>query len=367
MTENITKNIIEKAKPKRDDAVIAPVNPDRATLTDQLIAFAVKYGMLIAIVLLIAFFATRSRAFLSVDNFLLIARSTSILVIVAIGVTISVAVGGFDVSVGSTTGLSVMLVSSLMIIWQTPWEVAIALALLAGTVVGLINAFFIIRLRIPDLLATLGMLYLIQGLQLVITMGNSVYKGMANPWDPGNAIAGGRMSEAFLSIGQGFVLKSESFTGIPIAVLVMLLVVVIFHLLLQYTRWGRMLYAVGGNMEAARLSGIPVNRVRTAAYVLSGFLAALAGIVLASRVGSGAVKAGEPYLLDSVAATYFGFAVLSARRPNVFGTVLGALFVGIMLNGLTMMNVAWYFQDMIKGGVLIVSLAVSFYLVRQKR
>jgi simple sugar transport system permease protein len=126
-----------------------------------------------------------------------------------------------------------------------------------------------------------------------------------------------------------------------------------------------MLYAVGGNLEAARLSGIPVQRMRMLAYVLSSLLASIAGIVLASRIGSGAIRAGDPYLMDAVAATFFGFAVLGARRPNVFGTVIGALFVGILLNGLTMMNVQWFFQDFIKGFVLIASLAMSFYLVKR--
>jgi simple sugar transport system permease protein len=344
----------------------AVANPQREPLSRRAVTFVVTYGMLIAIALLIVFFARQNRAFLSLDNFMLIARASSILVIVAIGVTLSVAVGGFDVSVGSVTGLAVMLTSSLMIIWEVPWYAAVALALLAGAVVGSINAFLIIRLRIPDLLATLGMLYLIQGLQLVITMGNSVYKGMANPWSPNNALTTGEMSKVFLSVGQGFMFRTEDFTGIPIAVPLTLVIAIIFHVFLQYTRWGRMFYAVGGNPEAARLSGVPVNRVRTIAYILSGFLAALGGVVLTSRVGSGAVNAGSPYLLDSVAATYFGFAVLSARRPNVFGTVVGALFVGIMLNGLTMMNLSWYFQDVIKGVVLIVSLAVSFYLVKSR-
>jgi len=346
---------------------VVSVASTRETTGTRILNFLVTYGMLIAIAILILFFSQHTKAFLSVDNFLLIARAVSILMIVAIGVTLSVSVGGFDVSVGSVTGLSVMISTALMVIWQTPWYVAIGVAILAGIIVGLINAFLIIKLRIPDLLATLGMLYLIQGLQLVISMGNSVYKGMANPWDPAGAIASGEIPKIFLTIGQGAIFKTEQFDGVPVAVIVTLVIVAIFHIFLQYTRWGRMFYAVGGNLEAARLSGIPVNRIRTAAYVLSAVLATLGGIVLASRTGSGAVQAGEPYLLDSVAATYFGFAVLKARRPNVFGTMMGALFVGIMLNGLTMMNLAWYFQDVIKGAVLILSLALSFYLVKQRR
>lgn len=343
------------------------VTPDRvkAAVTN----FLLKYGMLIAILLLIAFFATQNEFFFTVSNFLNIARAVSILTIVSIGVTMSVVVNGFDVSVGSVTGLSVILAPALMVIWEVPWQLAIVLSLAAGIVVGLANSFLIVKLRIPDLLATLGMLYLIQGAQMSITKGDAVYRGMVNPWSPDRAIAPGEISPTFLNLGQGYILRnlgSGEFLGIPIPVVIMLVVALAFHLLLQYTRYGRMFYATGGNREAARLSGIPVNRYRTAAYVLSALLASFGGLVLAARIGSGAVKAGEPYLLDGVAATYFGFAVLGARRPNVFGTLMGALFVGIMLNGLTMMNVSWFYQDVIKGAVLIVSLGMSFYLVKRE-
>jgi len=198
-----------------------------------------------------------------------------------------------------------------------------------------------------------------------ITKGDAVYKGMTNPWGAERAITTGEMSPVFLKLGQGFVFSSEHFRGIPIPVIVMLMVAVIAFLFLEYTRFGRSLYAVGGNIEAARLAGINVDRYRWVAYVLSALLATTGGLVLAARIGSGAVKAGDPYLLDGVAATFFGFAVLGARRPNVLGTALGAIFVGLMLNGLTMMNMPWYWQDVVKGLVLIVSLGLSFYVTRR--
>jgi simple sugar transport system permease protein len=335
----------------------------RTRLTD----FVIKYGMLVAIAILISFFATQNDAFLTLNNLMLIARAVSILVIVAIGVTISVSVDGFDVSVGAVTGLSVLLSTSLMVIWNVDWLVAILLTLGVGVIIGLINSFFILKLRIPDLLATLGMLYLAQGFQLMLTQGEAVFKGMFNPWTIEQVQTTGEIAPAFKQIGQGFIGGGQGFSGIPIPVILMLVIAIGAHIFLQYTRWGRLFYAVGGNREAARLSGIPVQRVRLAAYVLSALLASVAGLVLASRIGSGAIRAGDPYLLDAVAATFFGFAVLGARRPNVFGTVIGALFVGILLNGLTMMNVEWFFQDFIKGGVLIASLAMSFFLVKRNQ
>lgn len=335
------------------------------SLRSFLSTFFLRYGLILTLILVMLFFSVRTTAFASVDNLLDILRAVSILTIVALGVTFSVVVNGFDVSVGAVTGLAVILSSALMVIWKVPWYFAVLICLAVGAVIGWLNSVLIIRLRIPDLLATLGMLYLVQGLQMSITKGDAVYKGMTNPWSPTRAIADGAMHPDFLRLGQGFILSSESFRGIPIPVLIMLAVALIAFVFLELSRFGRIFYAVGGNIEAARLAGIDVNKIRTFAYVISGVLATMGGLVLAARIGSGAVKAGDPYLLDGVAATYFGFAVLNARRANVFGTVLGAVFVGVMLNGLTMMNIPWYIQDVIKGLVLIISLGLSYYTTRR--
>lgn len=335
-------------------------------LSAFIVTMVTRYGMLIALLLMIVFFARANRTFLTVDNFLLTMRAVSILTVIAIGVTISVIVGGFDVSVGAVAGLAVILSTALMVIWNIAWYWAMAITLAAGAIVGCINAFFITKLHIPDLLATLGTLYFVQGFQLMLTRGEAVFRGMLNPWSADRARAPGAIAEQFRFLGQGFLFRREGFNGIPVAVVITLVMVIAVHIFLQHTRWGRMFYATGSNPEAARLSGIPVQRVRLAAYVLSALLASFGGIILASRIGSGAIRAGDPYLLDAVAATFFGFAVLDARRPNVFGTAMGALFVGILLNGLTMMNVAWFFQDFIKGIVLIASLSLSFYLVKRR-
>ncbi len=322
--------------------------------------FLLKYAVLLTLGLLILIFSLTTEYFFSVDNFFDILRSVSILEIIAIGVTFSVVVDGIDVSVGATAGLAVILSTALMVIWQFNWIVAILICLGVGALVGLLNSFLILKLKIPDLLATLGTLYLLEGLQMWVTKGDAVYKGMVNPWSPNMEIAKGYIPDAFLFIGQGFVLKFPGFRGIPVPVVVMFAVTFISWFFLELTRFGRAFYAVGGNEEAARLAGIPVKRYKTLAYVISALLATLGGLVLASRIGSGAVKAGDPYLLDAVASTYFGFAVLGMRRPNVWGTFLGAFFVGIMLNGLTMLNVPWYIQDVVKGLVLIAALGLSF-------
>ena len=350
----MTTNIIQTEK-----------TPVKESARHSIVNFLLKYGMVLAIILITVFFSIANEYFLSLSNFLDILRAVSILAIVATGVTMTVVVNGLDASVGAVTGLAVILAPALMVIWNLEWYWAILAAYVAGLIVGCLNAFLIVKLRIPDLLATLGVLYLISGLQLSLTKGDAVYKGMTNPWSPERALTTGELGTAFKMLGQGYIFTSEGFNGIPIPVVVMLAVVVAFHFFLNYTRYGRLFYAVGGNAEASRLSGVNVNWYRGGAYLISALLATTGGLVLASRIGSGAVRAGDPYLLDAVSATYFGFAVLNARKGNVFGTVLGAIFVGIMLNGLTMMNMPWYLQDMIKGCVLIISLGLSFYLSRR--
>jgi simple sugar transport system permease protein len=139
------------------------------------------------------------------------------------------------------------------------------------------------------------------------------------------------------------------------------------HIFLKYTRWGRLMYITGGNQEAARLSGIPVRKVRMLAYVLSGCFAAVGGILFAARVGSGQIDAGAPLLMESVAAVFVGFSVLGAGKPNIVGTFLGAVLIGVLLNGLTMLNLPYYAFDIIKGIVLVAALAITFVHLNRRR
>lgn len=371
--------------PQQQQTQAAPSAEKNDRLREIILDFVIKYGMIVAILGVIVYFSVVTNTFLTATNLMNIVRASSILIIASIGVTLSVAVGGFDVSVGSVASLSSMLTIALMVIWEWSWPAAIAAGVAAGAVVGLVNSVLIIQLRIPDLLATLGMLYFADGLHRVITQGEAAAFGMRNPWGGQGAMAQGQIPQIFAELGGGqfgagevpawlvnlfppdFFFRGNIFQGVPYAVVFMLIIAIIFHVFLQYTRWGRMMYAVGSNQEAARLSGIPINRVRLMAYTISGILAAVAGIVLASRTGRGAVGAGGNLLLDAVAATFFGFAVLGARRANIFGTVIGAIFVGILLNGLTKLGIADYYQDVIKGTVLISSLALSFFLFRQNK
>src|SRR5690606_13308575 len=213
-------------------------------------SFLLRYGILLATLALIVFFGVKTENFLTVTNILDILRSVSILVIVALGFTMSLTVNGMDVSVGAVTGLAVLLAPALMVIWEVPWPLAVLITLIAGAAVGLLNALLLVTVRIPDLLATLGVMYLVQGLQMSITKADSVYRGMTNPWSPDRAIAPGGIAGEFLELGGGFVFAADNFRGIPVPVIVMAVLAVLLYIFLAHTRYGRTLYAVGGNMEA---------------------------------------------------------------------------------------------------------------------
>lgn len=309
-----------------------------------------RYAALAIIVAVIVFFAFANDNFLSVKNFTDILRSVSISAFLALGVTFSLVVDGFDVSIGSVASLATMAAAASMVVYRQELAVALLVPLLLGVAVGLFNAFLIVKLGLPDLLATLAMLFVVNGIQLTFAGGYSIFPGTAFRGEPTTGI----MLPSFLTIGQG------SVAGVPVAVILLVVVVVIAHLFLTRTTIGRNMYMVGGNAEAAHHFGLPVGRLRTLAYLISGLLAALGGIVLTSRIGAGQVSAGAPMLMDAVAAAYVGYAIFGQKRPSVIGTLLGALLIGILLNGLTMMNVPYYAQDIVKGAVFIIALAFAF-------
>lgn len=324
----------------------------------QLLQFSFKYGALVFIGLVIVFFSLQNEYFFTYSNLTDILRSISIVTFVAIGVTIALTVDGFDLSVGATVSLSTVVTATMMVWYEMPLVVVLIVPILVGALVGLLNALLIVRIRIPDLLATLAVMYIVNGIHKTYTKGYSIYNNM--PLSDGTT-APGTMREDFLWIGQG------KLFGVPFPVILMLIAVIVMHLFFKYTRWGRQLIMTGGNEEASRLSGLRVKRVRTYAYIASGIFAAIGGILFAARIGSGQIDAGAPMLMEAVAAVFVGYSVFAAGRPNIIGTFVGAVLMGVMVNGMTMMNVQYYTTDIIKGAVLVLALAVTFiHLYRRK-
>ena len=316
-----------------------------------------RYAIFIVLALLMLLFDTQEPAFLRMNNIFSVLQSVAVVALLGIGVTVTLAVDGFDLSVGSTAAFSMMLSSYAMVVLQFGATATVALALLIGAGIGAANGLLIVALRIPDLLATLGTMFLLAGLQLIPSGGRSITTGLVLP---SGVSAVGHFDPNFLAIG-----RLKLWDVVPLPVLIVAGIAVIVGFVMERTRYGRVFYAVGGNEAAAHLAGAPTRAYRVAAYVISGTLASLGGVFMAARVGRGDVFAGSSMLLDSVAAALIGFAVLDRRRANVAGTVIGAVFVGILLNGLTMLNVPYYTQDFVKGAVLVAALALTFGLGRK--
>jgi len=320
---------------------------------------AIRYGLIVLLVTLFIIFSLAEPAFVSTINMMIILQSVSIVAILALGVTATLAVNGFDLSIGSTAAFSMMTASYVMVVFDGGTTLAIVSAIGVGVVVGLINGFLTVQMRIPDLLTTLGMMFLLLGLQLIPTEGRSISTGMTLS---NGETAQGSFTEAFLFLG-----RARIFDIIPVPVVIMLVLAVITYFFLERTRHGRVMYAIGSNEQAARLAGARVKFYRYVAYVLSGVYASIGGILLAARIGRGDVSSGNSLLMDAVAAALIGYAVLGAARPNAQGSAIGALFVGVLLNGLTMLNTPYYTQDFIKGLVLVAALMFTFGLSKNRR
>jgi len=312
----------------------------------QILDFLYRWGMLLTVVALVAVFGLASDSFLDPNNIINILRAIAIVTVIAIGVSISLTVGGFDLSVGSTASLANALVISLFVWHGFGTTESILLTLALCTLVGLFNAFLIVILRIPDMLATLASLFVIQGVAMTYSYGGSITENMVLP---SGDMAEGTIPAAFSLLGQ-----------VPTIVIVMLVVTILAQLGLSLTTHGRRMYAIGGNPEAARLSGIRTTRYKVAAYVIASLLAGLGGILLASRIGSSQVNAGGGYLMDAVAAAWIGFSLAGSGKPNALGTLVGAVILGVLSNGLVMLSVPYYAMDIIKGLVLAMALAITY-------
>lgn len=318
----------------------------------------IRYGFLALLVALVVFFSVATSGFASPQAAVFIFQSVAITGILALGVTATLVVGGFDLSIGSVATSAMMAAAYAMIVLQQNAFVAVIFCLAIGALVGLVNGLIIVYMRVPDLLATLGMMFLLLGLQRIPTEGRSIAAGMTMP---DGSTAQGTFSPAFMAIGRH---RFDFFLPdlVPVSVVVLLILAVLIWFFLEYTRFGRMMYAVGSNPRAAELAGAPVKAYKIWAYIISGVFASIGGILLAARLGRGDIASGNNLLLDAVAAALIGYAVLGASKPNAFDTAIGALFVGVLLQGLTMMNVPYYTQDFVKGAVLVIALIFTFSL-----
>lgn len=293
-----------------------------------------KYGIFIAFAFLVAVLGIVSPPFFNPSNIINILRQTSVNGIIAIGMTMVIITGGIDLSVGSLLALSAVVATSFAHPQQWPVIVPLLLGLFVGLAGGMLNGLLIAKKRVAPFIVTLGMMTAARGLALVYTNGRPVIN----------------LSDSYNLIGGGSVAK------IPVPVLIFVAIVLLGVFLLHFTRFGRYIFAVGGNELAARVSGINTNRIKISVYAFTGALAGLAGVVLSSRVMSGSASTGQGYELDAIAAVVIGGTSLSGGVGSIAGTIAGVLIIGVMNNGLDLMNVTSYWQQIVKG--LIIVLAV---------
>jgi ribose transport system permease protein len=299
-----------------------------------------RLGIGLALLGEVVLFALLSPHVLTTDNLLNVSLQVSITAIVAVGMTFVILTGGIDLSVGSLIAFVGVVVTDLM---KMPLDasVALTLSILAGLIVGgasgVVAGAVITRFRITPFIVTLALMTILRGAAFIYTQGRPIWE----------------LPESFKLLG------SERIVGVPIPTLIMLIVYVAAHFVLTRMPFGRHVYAVGGNVEAARLAGIRTNRVLIQVYALCGVLSALSGILLASRLNSGQPNAGLMYELDVIASVVVGGTSLTGGRGSVVGTFIGSMLIGVLRNGLNLLDVESYVQQVVVGVVILLAVMVD--------
>lgn len=308
---------------------------------------------LVALVIIIVIFSSLSSNFLDPNNLIIMTRHVAMNAILALGMLTVILNGGIDLSVGSIVGLSGVVAGYLLqganlplsdvVAYPSVW-VVVLIALAVGALVGYVNGVLISRLNIAAFIATLGMLYVARGFALLITDGQTFTRL--------------RGEESLGNTGFLTALASAPL-GIPMPVWVMVVFAVVFSVLLNKSPFGRWLYATGGNERAAELSGVPIKKVQTRIYVFSGICSAAVGLLLTADLPAATPRAGEFFELNAIAAVVIGGATLSGGRGTVRGTIIGAFVIGFLVDGLVLVGVSVFWQQVIKGAVIILAVAVD--------
>jgi len=309
---------------------------------------------LLALFALVVVFSAMSPAFLTSGNLVILLKHVAINAILAIGMTFVILTGGIDLSVGSVAGLAGMIAGGLISgglvltslgvkVYFHVWLV-IVVALIAGMAVGALNGILVTKLRVAPFIATLGMLYVARGLAL-LRSGGSTYANLTGRPELGNT---------------GFAwLGSATFLYFPVVIWLMVILAVLAAFVAARTPFGRQVYAVGGNERAALLSGVRVHRVKLSVYTISGFCSALAGIIIASQLVAAHPATGETFELNAIAAVVLGGTSLFGGRGSIGGTIIGALVIGVLADGLVLLGVSEFWQIVIKGVVIILAVVVD--------
>jgi len=298
-----------------------------------------KYGMLFILIALFIFFSLSSKAFLTQQNITNILRQFAMLGVSAVGMTFIILTGGIDLSVGSVMGFTGVIAAIGMVNFGLNPFIACLFALLSSSLVGAINGLAITKFKIPPLIATLGMLTSVRGITYILTGGLPIFG----------------FPESFNFLGRGMI------GPLPVPVLIMILIFLLGWIVLYKTRYGRHLYAIGGNAEVARLSGISVQKNLFFTYVLSALFTGLAGIIMLSRLNSCQPTTGTGFELDVITAVVLGGISIAGGEGSFIGVVIGIFIIGILTNGMILMNIYEYYQQLIKGLVLLLAVGIDQY------
>ena len=311
-------------------------------------AFLKKYAIVgILLVFVVLLTVLTGGTFLGGQNLINVIRQVSAIGIIATGMTFVIIINGIDLSVGSIVAVSAVVSTSLaqspeasVIMYpglQLPVIVSVLAGLAVGALLGLVNGSLVAGFRIAPFIATLGMMTAARGMALIYSNGRPI----------------SRLQPGFNWIGQGDLLF------IPVPIWILAIVAVAAHIVLNFTRFGRHTYAIGGNEQAARVSGINLNRIKVGIFTLSGLLAGLAGIMLAARIGSGNPQLGTGIELDAIASAVIGGTSFNGGVGTIWGTIVGALIIGVINNGLDLLNVSPFTQQVVKGAIIVIAIIID--------
>ncbi|WP_446682133.1 ABC transporter permease [Ectobacillus funiculus] len=295
-----------------------------------------KYGIVFIFIAMCILMSILSPAFLNINNIINVVRQIAFIGIVGMGMTMIIITTGIDLSPGSV----IALVSVVAATFAHPGGsiiVPIILGMLIGAGTGFINGAISAKGKIPPFIATLGMMTAARGLSLLYTDGRPI----------------GNLSDSFMFLGKGDI------AGIPFPIFIFLLAGIVSHILLNQTRFGKYTYAIGGNEQAARICGIPVDRYKILIYTYAGLLTGIAGLMLTARISAGQPSLGVGYELDAIAAAVIGGTSLNGGIGTIPGTMIGALIIGVLNNGLDLMNVSSYWQQILKGAIIVAAVLLD--------
>jgi len=300
----------------------------------------------IALIILMAVITVINSNFLTANNLLNLLLQVTSNALIAFGMTFVILTGGIDLSVGSILALSSALTAGLLGSGM-PVTLAILISLILGCILGMMNGLLISYGKLAPFIVTLATMTIFRGATLVYTNGNPITKGLSDTF-------------LFQFLGQGYIV------GIPFPVIIMFIVFIVLYVLLHKTAFGKSVYAIGGNEKAAYISGVKLNKVKIIIYSISGIMASISGLIITSRLSSAQPTAGASYEMDAIAAVVLGGTSLSGGKGRILGTLIGALIIGVLNNGLNIIGVSAFWQQVVKGVVILIAVLIDrFKVVKQ--